>query len=50
MTERTRAILEYALGVPALIWVGLSMIVVIAVLAVLAVPLMLLEYVLEQNS
>ena len=50
MNEKTRTILEYALGMPVLIWAGLSMIVVIAVLAVLAIPLVILEYILEQNS
>ena len=50
MTERIRTILEYALGAPALIWAGLSMIVVIIVLAVLAIPLVILEYILDQNS
>ena len=50
MTERTRTILEYILGIPILIWVGLSIIIVVAVLAVLAIPLAILEYILDQNS
>ena len=50
MKEKTRTILEYTLGAPALLWAGLSLIIVIAVLAVLSIPLMILEYILEKNS